>query len=151
MTLPHGNKVVDVLVSSGDLVDYLKRRIHKEHLGNMKLEHLSLEFRSQKLEDSKQLSDYDMEEGDMIQVKNSSPTQTIKVKTLNGVVRDIFDVHPTETVGDFAQRVQDSLDIPVHLLRLIYSGKQLQFDHTIDDYGIKDGDMIHVVQRLRGD
>jgi hypothetical protein len=58
-------------------------------------------------------------------------------------------VEAMEALGDM------SFDGPfdVHKMRLIWSGKQLADvdDRTLAEYGIQDGDTIHMVTQLRGD
>ena len=151
ITLPPGKDVVSVLVSSTDTVYYLKRRIQNGYLHKIDSDHLSLEFRGQKLDDSKRLSEYDLEEGDMLQIKSSAPTQNIFVKTINGVVKDIVDVSPFETVGEFAEKIYLHMGLPVDQVRLVYAGQQLDFSKRILDYGLVEGSTVHVVLRNRGD
>ena len=57
----------------------------------------------------------------------------------------------SDTVLDVMDKIQEKKGIPPGQQRLIYGGKQLEEDRTLLDYGISDGDIIHLVLRLRGD
>nr|CAG8536992.1 1239_t:CDS:2 [Entrophospora candida] len=62
----------------------------------------------------------------------------IKVKTLTGKEIEI-DIEREDKEG-----------IPPPQQRLIYGGKQLNDDKTVDDANIKPGEVLHLVLSLRG-
>ncbi|TYZ62340.1 hypothetical protein PybrP1_000208 [[Pythium] brassicae (nom. inval.)] len=63
----------------------------------------------------------------------------IQIKTLTG--RKILHVK---------QALQEKEGIQVDQIRLIYSGKQLADDKTLQDYNVAAGGTIHMVLQLRG-
>ncbi|ETO24662.1 hypothetical protein RFI_12495 [Reticulomyxa filosa] len=76
-------------------------------------------------------------------------SMTIFLRTLTGKVVNI-NVNPTDSVSILKMKIQDSEGIPPDQQRLIYSGKQMDDDKTLQDYSIGPNATIHLVLRLRG-
>ena len=73
----------------------------------------------------------------------------IKIKTLTGKVMDI-NVENDESILSVKQNLQEKEGIDVSQIRLIYNGKQLADDKTLDFYKIDAGKTVHMVLTLRG-
>lgn len=71
------------------------------------------------------------------------------VKTLAGKTITV-DVEKSDTVETLKQRISEKEGIPVDQQRLIYSGKQVDSERTLEDYGVEAGATMHLVLRLRG-
>ncbi|KAK1928003.1 ubiquitin-related domain-containing protein [Papiliotrema laurentii] len=73
----------------------------------------------------------------------------VKVKTLTGKEVEI-DVQPEWTISKVKERVEEKAGIPPVQQRLIYGGKAMADEKTIQDYKIQAGAAIHLVLALRG-
>ncbi|KAJ1670457.1 hypothetical protein EV182_008198, partial [Spiromyces aspiralis] len=58
---------------------------------------------------------------------------------------DTFDLESTVTVAQLKERVQLQFSIPIEKQKIIYSGKQLKDNQTLEEAGVKDNDSVIVV------
>lgn len=54
-------------------------------------------------------------------------------------------MNPTHSLQDLKLLIETTQDIPVFRQRMIYRGKVLKAGSTLADYGIEDGDAIHLI------
>ena len=73
----------------------------------------------------------------------------IFIKTLTGR-KQALNFEPENQVLAVKQALQEKEGIQVDQIKLIYSGKQLADDKTLESYGIAAGATIHMVLQLRG-
>lgn len=72
----------------------------------------------------------------------------IFVRTLTGRTLTLA-VQASDTINSVKAMVQDRLECPVAMQRLIFDHKSLDAG-TLSDYGVRDQSMLFLVLRLRG-
>lgn len=73
----------------------------------------------------------------------------IYIKTLTGKTITV-DFEQSDTVEELREKIEDSEGIPCDQQRLIYAGLHLEDGHTLSEYKICGGSVLHLVLRLRG-
>mmetsp|Transcript_6888 Transcript_6888/g.14946 ORF Transcript_6888/g.14946 Transcript_6888/m.14946 type:complete len:80 (+) Transcript_6888:123-362(+) len=73
----------------------------------------------------------------------------IFIKTLTGR-KQAFNFEPENQVLAVKQALQEKEGIQVDQIRLIFSGRQLADERTLESYSINAGATIHMVLQLRG-
>ena len=73
----------------------------------------------------------------------------IFIKTLTGR-KQAFNFEPENQVLAVKQALQEKEGIQVDQIKLIFSGKQLADNNTLESYNIAAGATIHMVLQLRG-
>ena len=73
----------------------------------------------------------------------------IFIKTLTGR-KQAFNFEPENQVLAVKQALQEKEGIQVEQIKLIFSGKQLADNNTLESYNIAAGATIHMVLQLRG-
>jgi len=71
------------------------------------------------------------------------------IKCLSGKILSL-DVTPDDTVLSVKYSIQQFDGVAPDAQRLIFNGKQLSDERSLDDYDIEDSDTIHLVHRMRG-
>ncbi|KAI9136306.1 ubiquitin-like protein, partial [Paraphysoderma sedebokerense] len=51
----------------------------------------------------------------------------------------------SSTVLQLKERIESIVEVPKHLQRLIFRGRVLKDDHTLQSYNILDNDVLHLV------
>jgi ubiquitin-large subunit ribosomal protein L40e len=80
-----------------------------------------------------------------------APTDAVQVKTLTGKTTwvDGLDFH-THTIWDIKSAIKAKEWIPQDQQKLIFAGKLLEDQYTLEHYDITAGCVLHLVLRLRG-
>ena len=73
----------------------------------------------------------------------------IFVKTLTGKTLTIA-FEPSDTIESLKRTIEYREGMEYEKIRLVFSGKQLEDDHTFKDYNIQKESTLHIVFRLRG-
>lgn len=81
--------------------------------------------------------------------ENKNSKMLIKVKNLTGNIIEI-DVEKTDTVQKLKEYVEEKAGIPPKQQRLIFGGKAMADEKTVESYKIQAGAVLHLVLALRG-
>lgn len=72
----------------------------------------------------------------------------ITIRTLTGKTTSVI-VYSADTIQNVKKSIEEKLDYPSEQQHLIFAGKALDNHRTLDEYHIKDGDMLHLVLKHR--
>ena len=75
--------------------------------------------------------------------------QQLFVKTLSGKTVSI-ECEESDKIEDVKAKIEEEEGVPVDQQRLIFAGKQLDGQKTLQECGINEGDSLSMVLRLRG-
>lgn len=61
-----------------------------------------------------------------------------------------LNVESSTKISEVKELINNKEGIPVQEIRLLYSGKQLEDTHTLNDYNVQNESTLHMVLRLKG-
>ena len=73
----------------------------------------------------------------------------VQIRSLTGKEIPI-KVHHKMTVSELKNSIEKIDQTPFDQQRLVYNGKQLEDERTLDYYGVKEDTVIHIILRIRG-
>lgn len=140
-------KTITVDVNEGDTIETLKQKINEKE--GIPTDQQRLIFSGKQMEDERTLSDYGVTNGaTMHLVLRLRGGMQLFVKTLTGKTITV-DVNEGDTIETLKQKINEKEGIPTDQQRLIFSGKQMEDERTLSDYGVTNGATMHLVLRLR--
>ena len=141
-----GNNTIGFPVNPNITVAQLKTLINDKE--RIPPETQILSYDRQNLEDGKTLQEYNIKSGDEISLARSDFIHFF-VKTIKGK-SIIINIRMNATIFELKELLYDKEGIPPRDQILIFEGKQLRDDNTLQDYSIRNDSNIELNLQLRG-
>ncbi len=143
-------KTITLDVNDADSIDTIKSKICD--IEGIPKDQQRLVFNGKQLEDNNTIQDYGIQSESSIHLVlrlRGGGSKQIFIKTLQGKTITL-DVNDADSIDTIKSKICDIEGIPKDQQRLVFNGKQLEDNNTIQDYGIQSESSVHLVLRLRG-
>jgi len=143
-------KKISLKVEENERIINIKNKIKK--LERIPPYEYKLQFEGKKLEEYRNIEDYNLNNGCIIYLIYCQFIQ-IYVRTLSGKYITVY-AQESETISYIKEKIEYMTKISVYGQLLIYNGKYLEDNKTLSDYNIQEHNsiefLIHLSLRLRG-
>lgn len=132
-------------------ITVLQMKLYIEFTFNIPHKKQTLIYESTVIKDKHTLEYYDISDGDDVSlvIKAVATRMTVTIKSMIGSKIEL-PYEPFWSIEELKLHLQSKEGIPICDQRLIWHGRQLENTRTIEEYGLKNLDLIFLVLKLRG-
>jgi ubiquitin C len=144
--------VHSVVCQPDDTILSVKQQLETKYEEGMPPDQQRLIFAGKQLEDNRTLQEYSVVHNSTLHiVLRLRGGMQIFVKTLSGPVHSVV-CQPDDTILSVKQQLETKYEegMPPDQQRLIFAGKQLEDNRTLQEYSVIHNSTVHIVLRLRG-
>eukprot|EP00756_Hemistasia_phaeocysticola_P026310 Hpha_TRINITY_DN16054_c0_g1::TRINITY_DN16054_c0_g1_i10::g.122293::m.122293 len=87
--------------------------------------------------------------GEVVPYRGSGPAITVSLRQLSGRTDRVCGLHGDSNVAELKRLAEKVSDIPPGLQKLVFGGRLLNDADSLSAFGIKEGAMVMLVQRLK--
>jgi len=147
-------KIVTLEVTAFDLIGEIKGKIEKKEgiPANLQL----LAYKRVQLSDSSRLADFNIENQSFLSLKvlNLAEIEARKRGNLQIYIKTVtkiltLNVESSDKISLVKGKIEDKENWPADIQRLVYKGKPLEDNRTVDYYGIRKEETLCLVLRVR--
>ena len=144
--IKYNQKEIKLFVEPYNMIETIKRKILDTE--GIPIKKQKLIFNNKELEDSKNIFEYEIKEGNFIDLVllEEKCNKIIKIYIKIKDEKTEFNIEEGEKIDIIKLKIQEKKGIPINKQKIIFKGKILKENKPLFEYNIRDGDTILLFQ-----